>query len=85
MAEIKGTGKLDFPEVKGKIVKSVELDVEASFYGIAIFFEDKTSLTFSMEPCVFAFPVFSQWTPEGEEKIVKEYPSIRSIVEGEDI
>ena len=76
-----GTAKQDFPEVKGKIIESVELDVEPSFYSIAIFFQDKTSLTFSIEPCVCTFPVYSEW-PEGEEKIIKEYQPVRSVVEG---
>jgi len=83
MAAIKGTTKQDFPEVKGKIVDAVELVVEASFYGISVRFQDRTSLTFSIEPCVFTFPIYSQWTPEGEENIVKEYQPVRSIVEGE--
>ena len=83
MADIKGTTKQDFPEVKGKIVDAVELVVEASFYGISVCFQDRTSLTFSIEPCVFTFPIYSQWTPEGEENIVKEYQPVRSIVEGE--
>ena len=82
MAAIKGTTKQDFPEVKGKIVESVEINVEASFYSIAIFLQDRTSLTFSIEPCVFTFPIYSQWTPEGEENVVKEYEPIRSKVEG---
>jgi len=79
MAEVKGTTKQDFPEVKGKIVDSVELDVEASFYAISVFFQDKTSLTFSMEPCIVAFPVYSEWI-EGEQKIIKEYQPARSEV-----
>jgi len=89
MADIKGTHspesrtRLEFPEVKGKIVELVEFNIEPDFYGISIRFQDRTSLTFSMEPCVFTFPVFSQWTPEGEENIVKEYQPVRSIVEGE--
>ena len=84
MAEEKGTGKRDFPEVNGKIVDRVELDIEADFYGITIWFQDKTVLHFGIEPCVFTFPRFSDWT-EGEEKIVKEYEPIRSTVEGLDV
>lgn len=69
----------DFPEVAGKIVDLVEFDIEASFYGVTIRFQDKTSLTFSMEPCVFTFPVLEDWT-EGEGKVIKEYQPLRSIV-----
>lgn len=84
MAEDKGTSRQEFPEVRGKVVEVVELEIEADFYGIAIRFQDKTSLTFSMESCVFAFPVMEDWT-DGEGKIIKEYEPVRSRVEGEDI
>jgi len=69
----------NFPEVKGKIVDKMELTVEADFFGISIRFQDKTSLTFSIEPCAFTFPIYSEWI-EGEEKILKEYPPIKSVV-----
>lgn len=67
----------DFPEVKGKIVETVEITVESDYYGISVRFEDKTSLTFSMEPCLFAFPIYEDWT-SGESKILKQYPPVRS-------
>ena len=80
MADIKSTRTTqDFPEVRGKIVDVVEFDIEASFYGVTIRFQDKTSLTFSMESCMFAFPVLEDWT-EGEGKVIKEYQPIRSQV-----
>ena len=72
--------RLEFPEVKDKIVELVEFNIEPDFYGISIRFQDKTSLTFSMESCVFTFPILSQWTPEGEENVVKEYQPLRSYV-----
>lgn len=84
MAEDKNTTRQEFPEVRDKIVDIVELDVEADFYAITMRFQDKTSLTFSIEPCVFTFPRYCR-SEEGEEKIVKEYDPIRSRVEGVDI
>ena len=69
----------DFPEVKVKIVDSVELDVEASFYGITIRFQDRTALTFDIEPCLVTFPVYADWTG-GEEKLLKKYRPVRSKV-----
>ena len=84
MADIKGTPtRQDFPEAKDKIVDIVELSVEAGYYAIAIRFQDKTQLTFSVKPCVFTLPRYSQWTPEGEENIVKEYEPISSDVSPE--
>ena len=72
--------KHDFPEVKGKIVDLVEFEIEPDFYGISIRFQDRTSLTFSMEPCVFTFPIYSRWTDKGEEEVIKEYQPLRSQV-----
>ncbi|HEY6348385.1 MAG TPA: hypothetical protein VI636_03145 [Candidatus Angelobacter sp.] len=85
MADPKVTStRQDFPEARDKIVELVELDVEADYYAITMRFQDKTSLTFSIEPCVFTFPRYSR-SEDGEEKIVKEYEPIRSTVEGLDI
>ena len=69
----------NFPEVKDKIVEKVELSVESDYYGITIRFQDKTALSFVIEPCVFAFPVYEDWT-SGEAKRLKEYRPIRSRV-----
>lgn len=69
----------DFPEAKDKIVELVELSVESGYYGITIRFHDKTALTFVIEPCVFAFPVYEDWTG-GEAKVLKEYTPIRSEI-----
>jgi len=86
MAENKGTHfpephtRQDFHEVKDKIVESVELFVEPTFYGITIRFQDKTALTFSIESCgVVAFPVLADWTG-GEEKTLKKYTPVRSKI-----
>jgi hypothetical protein len=69
----------DFPEVKDKVVEIVEITVEAHYYGITIRFRDKTALTLVIEPCVFAFPRYSDWT-DGEENVIREYPPIRSDI-----
>lgn len=74
------TIKQDFPEATDKIVEIVEVTVEPDYYGITIRFHDRTALTFALEPCVFAFPAYAQWT-NGEEKVLKQYKPIRSTVE----
>ena len=87
MADIKGTHSEDsrtrqvvnFPEVKGKIIESVELSYASDYYEITFRFEDKTALTFIIEPCVITFPVLADWT-DGEEKTVKKYKAVRSKV-----
>lgn len=68
-----------FPEAIDKTVELVELAVEPGYYGISIRFHDKTALTFVIEPCVFTFPVYEDWT-SGEAKILNQYPPIRSEI-----
>lgn len=85
MADIKGTHspeqptRQDFPEVKGKIVDKVELVAEAHYYAVAIRFQDNTALAFNIEPCVVAFPDYSDWAG-GSEKLLKQYQPVRSRV-----
>ena len=89
MAENKGTHPpkirtsrrevLEFPEIKGKIVDSVELFSDHEYYAISIQFQDKTALHFPLETAVFAFPRFSDWA-DGNETILKEYKSVRSNI-----
>lgn len=85
MADNKGTDlpaprtRHDFPEAKDKIVELVELSAEPDYYGISIRFQDRTALTFAIEPCVVAFPVFSDWT-SGEEHQLKRYQPILSKI-----
>jgi hypothetical protein len=69
----------DFPETRDKVVDTVELTAESDFYGITIRFQDKTALTFSLEPCLIAFPVYSDWEG-GEETVLKKYQPILSKV-----
>ena len=71
--------KQDFSAVKGKIVDSVEITADAEYYGITISFQDGTTLSFTIEPCAVAFPVFAEWK-DGEENILKEYEPVRSEV-----
>jgi hypothetical protein len=67
-----------FPEVKGKIVESIELTAEPGYYGININFTDKTAMVFSIEPSVVALPYLGDWTG-GERKILKQYEPVRSV------
>ena len=72
--------KQDFPEVKGKVIESVQFTADTDYYGICIRFQDKTGLAFTIESCgIVAFPSFADWT-NGEEKTLKEYPPVRSTV-----
>ncbi|PYP89405.1 MAG: hypothetical protein DMG65_13660 [Candidatus Angelobacter sp. Gp1-AA117] len=85
MADIKRTHSLqerevaDFPEVKNKIVDGIELSSDPDYFGITISFQDNTTFTLIIEPCVATFPVLTRWE-NGEEKTIKKYKSVRSIV-----
>ena len=70
----------DFPEVKGKIVNAVEVHADHEYYGITICFQDETTLSFTVEPCVVAFPVYAGWE-NGEEKTIKKYKPVRSKIQ----
>ena len=90
MADSKGNGSpkertsrrkvLTFPEVNGKTVEAVEVFSHNEYYAISIRFQDKTALQFPLETAVFAFPSLSDWK-DGNEKILKEYKSVRSRVQ----
>jgi hypothetical protein len=66
MAKSKGTHsrrkrKNAFPEIKGKIVESVEVDPGENGYTIGIMFQDRTYLSFDVEPYLTVFPELSDW------------------------
>ena len=59
MAKNKGKGL--FREVKGKIVDSVELKPSEHGYGVGIMFQDRTYLSFDVEPYITISPELSDW------------------------
>jgi hypothetical protein len=65
----------DFPQVKGKIVESVEID--ANVEAITILFQDKTALSFDLEPRLSAFPELSSWKT-GDWRAIKRWRAIHS-------
>lgn len=76
MAENKGTRtRQEFSEVKGKVVDRVEFSTDPDYFAIDIRFQDKTSLAFSFESFIVAFPEYSDWS-SGEQKPIKEYKPI---------
>jgi hypothetical protein len=83
MAESKGTRsrkrrkRPGFPEVKGKIVNSVELMPTENGYSIGIMFEDRTFLSFDCEPYLTVFPELSDWKTKNY-KPLKRWPTVRS-------
>jgi hypothetical protein len=66
-----------FAEVKGKVVKDVEVMPGENGYSIGILFEDKTFLSFDVEPYLTVFPELSDLSTE-EYKPLKRWPIVRS-------
>jgi hypothetical protein len=64
-----------FPQVKGKIVESVEIDADLN--AITILFQDKTALSFDLEPRLTVFPELSDWK-NGDWRGIKRWRAIHS-------
>jgi len=68
---------LRFPQAKGKIIADVELDVSSDYYIIEIKFQDKTALSFDLEPCVMVYPELTNWKT-GNYRPLKRWRPIHS-------
>jgi hypothetical protein len=66
-----------FPEVKGKIVESVEIDPDVQ--AVVILFKDRTALSFDLDPCLTVFPELSDWKT-GNWKGIKRWPALYSKI-----
>lgn len=69
----------DFPEVRDKIVSSVEVAAETEGLAITVRFHDETTLHFDIESRIVVTPVHSQWE-QGEETILKQWKPIQSLI-----
>jgi hypothetical protein len=68
---------LRFPQIKGKIIADVELSLSPEYRAVDIRFEDKTSLTFDLQPCFQVTPVLADWKT-GDYKLMKRWRPVRS-------
>jgi hypothetical protein len=66
-----------FPQVKGKIVESVEIDADVN--AITILFQDKTALSFELEPRLTVFPELSDWKT-GNWRGIKQWRAVHSKI-----
>ncbi|HET9282335.1 MAG TPA: hypothetical protein VFR24_10275 [Candidatus Angelobacter sp.] len=64
-----------FPQVKGKIVENVEIDADVN--AITILFQDKTALSFDLDPRLTVFPELSDWKT-GNWKGIKRWRAVHS-------
>jgi hypothetical protein len=69
---------LKFPKARGKIIAEVELSVSPDYNVIEIVFDDKTSLTFNLEPCFQVTPELVNWK-SGKYHPLKRWRPIHSV------
>jgi len=69
--------KVDFPEVKGKTLESVQLSLGTDDSGVSLSFQDKTHLEFSIEPIYTVRTEYSNWNT-GNGRRIKRWPVFRS-------
>ena len=70
---VKRSRLLRFPEVRGKIVDSVEVDAET----ITVMFQDKTALSFDFDTILIVYPEFAD-LKTGNWRSLKKWPAVRS-------
>ena len=68
---------LTFPQVVGKTVVDIELSLAPDFRGVHIRFQDKTSLTFDLEPCFRVTPELADWK-SGDYKLIRQWRPVLS-------
>jgi hypothetical protein len=66
-----------FPQVKGKTVESVEIDADLN--AITILFQDKTALSFDLDPRLTVFPELSDWKT-GNWRGIKRWQALHSKI-----
>jgi hypothetical protein len=68
---------LSFPQLKGKIIADVELSLSPEYHAVDIRFEDKTALTFELQPCFQVTPELADWKT-GDYKLLKRWRPVLS-------
>jgi len=68
-----------FKDVKGKPVDFVEVYTSGDYHCIDVRFQDKTALTFAIDLGFTVQAGYSRWKA-GNQRLVKEWPLIRSAI-----
>ena len=71
------TSLMRFLEVKGKTVEAVEIDPDLT--AITILFQDKTVLSFDLDPMLVLFPELAS-LKTGNWRSIKRWPALRSKI-----
>jgi hypothetical protein len=64
-------------EIKGKLVECVEIFDSGDYHMIGVRFQDKTSISFSIEPGFTLFTDYADWKT-GNWRPIKRWPPLRS-------
>jgi len=64
--------------MEGRVLKRVEIYTATGHHSLTLDFEDKTSLTLLLDPCLFISAELSDIS-SGSERIVKRWPTIKSV------
>jgi len=67
---------LRFPQLKGKIIADVELGASADDFSLTFFFQDKTALSFDIEPGIRLVPELADC--KGDWKLLKRWRPVQS-------
>jgi hypothetical protein len=67
-----------FPEARGKIIAEVELAISPDYNIIEIVFQDKTSLSFNLEPFFQVVPELVNWK-SGSYRPMKRWRPVHSV------
>lgn len=68
-------GAVYFPQVRGKILQDVQVITDSDFTGITLTFNDKTELTFDIEPGISVKALLESWKTG---RVLKRWAPIRS-------
>jgi hypothetical protein len=72
------TRTTEFPEVKGKVIQSIQVYVAADNFSANINFTDNTGLILALESSLTVSPYLGNWAT-GDCKVLKKWPPIKSI------
>ena len=67
------------PEVEGKTVESLELELHDDYMRIGLSFQDKTELRFDIHTGLMVFTGYGDWST-GDWQGIKEWPVFRSTL-----
>jgi len=74
-----GRQLVEFSQVKGKTLQSVEFSTSAEVHTITLRFRDKTEMVFDLEPGFTVFPTYADWKT-GDWRPIKRWGALRSRI-----